>query len=129
MEIIDTKPGNRNKKENPDNAISARNLFLGALLIAIGIIWLLNNYGYIADHAFRMIFSWRTLLIAIGLLLITERKNTAGVIVASVGMLALVAELVNFYAPEFMVGKVIFPLMFIIVGVMLLFSNAFRKIE
>lgn len=119
MEIIDPKP--REQKEN--KPASARNVFLGAVFILVGVIWMLYNFDVISSHTFDMIFSWRTLLIIVGGFLMTQQKHAAGIIVASIGAVALALELMNIYIPAYMIWKVIFPAIFIIIGFVILFSK------
>ncbi len=119
MEIID--PNHKDVKKN--EPLNSRNLFLGIIFILTGIIWMLYNFDVISSRAFDIIFSWRTLLIVVGGFLMTQQKNGAGIIIASIGIIALCVELLHIYIPIDMIWKIIFPAIFIIIGFVILFSK------
>lgn len=58
----------------------AGNIYLGIILVAIGVIWLFYNTGWIGYGLFNALFSWQMLLVAAGGYLLAVRRWSAGVI-------------------------------------------------
>ena len=64
MEII-----NGNNRRDVDGAFkrpAAGSIYLGSLLVAVGIFWLLYNVGVMGYGLFSGIFSWMVLFVAAG---------------------------------------------------------------
>lgn len=82
------------RRHSPQHA-----LFLGTIIIAVGIIWLLNNLGVIPARDVGDY--WPVILIVIGLLRVVNTRSPAGLvwgtIVAGVGTLVLLGNLDLFH--------------------------------
>lgn len=94
MEIINDTPDNGKKK--PD-VTRPRTIYLGLLLMAIGGVWLLWNLDMIDNDLFRTIFSWQSLLMAVGVYLMVVRKWMSGLIVFGIGLLFLFSRFWGIY--------------------------------
>lgn len=100
--------------------INGRNIFLGALLLVVGIIWLLNNLGILPDIILDTVLSWQMLLIVIGGYLMAIRSWSAGVIIAAVGVAFLIMDLAGVYVS---LSKVIIPTILIAAGASVIITN------
>ncbi|MDR2937090.1 MAG: DUF5668 domain-containing protein [Rikenellaceae bacterium] len=103
--------------------ISSRNIFLGGILILVGVVWLLKNFDVISYRVYDVFFSWEMLLTVIGLYLLTLHRWVAGGIVTVVGAGFLVT---NVFGVDIPFEKVIFPLVFVTAGLGVLFSRGSR---
>ena len=75
-----------------DNNTSAR-LIAGLILIALGTLFLLDNYGIIYFSLPDFLFHWEYILIGIGIyILSTSRNKTAGSILIAIGLFNLFPE-------------------------------------
>lgn len=96
-------------------------LIAGVIILTAGLLFMLNNFNVLPFNIRHYIFSWKTLLIAIGALnLLFSHNRTAGFILITVG--------VAFWIPDiFMLpinaGRFIWPLAIIAVGLFLLFKG------
>jgi predicted membrane protein len=89
-------------------------IYGGLIIIGVGLVFLLRNFGYYIPD---WIFSWHTLLIIIGLLIGYKRNFNGGgwIIMVLIGVFFTVREIVDFD-----ISKYYFPLIFILLGLMLL---------
>lgn len=88
----------------------------GLIIIGVGLVFLLRNFGYYIPD---WIFSWHTLLIVIGFLIGYKRNfNGSGwIIMILVGLFFTAREIIGFD-----ISKYYFPLVFIVIGLALLFK-------
>lgn len=89
-------------------------IYGGLIIIGVGLVFLLRNFGYYVPD---WIFSWHTLLIIIGLLIGYKRNFNGGgwIIMVLIGVFFTIREIVDFD-----ISKYYFPLIFILLGLMLL---------
>ncbi|MFA4868292.1 MAG: DUF5668 domain-containing protein [Pedobacter sp.] len=99
--------------EEERNNNSSR-IYGGLIIIGVGLVFLLRNFGYYVPD---WIFSWHTLLIIIGLLIGYKRNFNGGgwIIMVLIGVFFTVREIVDFD-----ISKYYFPLIFILLGLILL---------
>lgn len=118
MEIID---GNRLPERQPKRkeAPLAGNIYLGTVLVAIGLVWLLYNLHWISYGVFSFLFSWPMLLIVIGGYLLALRRRSAGLIIGGLGALFLVLTHLNI---TMSMGKIVFPVLLVAAGIALITS-------
>ena len=75
-----------------DNNTKAR-IIAGLLLVALGTLFLLDNYGIIYFSLPAFLFHWEYILIGIGVYILSTTKNkTAGIILAAIGFFNLVPD-------------------------------------
>ncbi len=75
-----------------DNNTTAR-LIAGLILVALGTLFLLDNYGIIYFSLPDFLFHWEYILIGIGIyILSTSRNKTAGIILIAIGLFNLFPE-------------------------------------
>ncbi len=110
MEII-----NKNPKYPSERG---RNVFIGLVLIAAGVVWLLYNTGVVDARFFDIIFSWQMLLVVIGGYLLCLRNWVAGGVVAGVGLVFLAGDMLDW---QISFSKVVLPVLLIVAGASVLF--------
>jgi len=98
-----------------------RRIWLGVLLLVVGGAWLLNVINIIPYHIAYYLFSWKTLLIVIGVYFIGARKKMgAGVIFIALGLLFWLEDLDFFDFFNFHIWSIIWPVIIIIIGISLI---------
>lgn len=103
--------------ETQKNSIDRR-LVAGLLLIAAGGLLLLERSGLLSIDFGHYIFSWKTLLIAIGLITVSNRENrTTGYILMGLGLLFWMPELIG---EEIRFSTIFWPAVLIGVGIMII---------
>jgi predicted membrane protein len=107
----------RRNKYRSDN----RHLIGGIVVLIVGVLFLLRNFDVLSPEISHYIFSWKTLLIGIGILNIslTERK---------VGGFILIAVGTFFWLPDILdvsirTSQLFWPVVLVIAGLMMLFKK------
>jgi predicted membrane protein len=120
------------KMENNENTtvahgIKRKSLVFGLLVLGLGFVWLLHNFGVIGERAWDVIFSWQMLLIAIGIVNIANDSNRGiGWILVAIGGFFMVSE---YYDLPTSFRHVFWPALLIVIGLVLIFGSAkiFRR--
>lgn len=112
---------NTTMKHNPGR----KTLVFGLLVIGLGLVWLLRNLGWISEPVWDLIWSWQMLLIAIGLVTISNGSDrTFGWILIVVGGFFMITK-------YFDVSVSLWPVILILIGIIILFGSrkvtCFRK--
>lgn len=116
MEII-----NENKPPVSRNAsTAARNIYLGVVLILIGVVWMLSNFGLVGDGFFYFFFSWQMMLIFFGGLFLARRWWIAGGITVALGVIFALTDFFGICLP---VSQVLLPSVVIAVGIVFLWQR------
>jgi predicted membrane protein len=68
---------------------------LGAFLIAIGVLLLLGNLGYLPYEVTDVIFRWPMIFVAIGIFNLIKKEYTAAIITLSIGGFYLLPHLID----------------------------------
>ena len=100
-----------------------RRAILGLFLVLIGAIILLDNLRYIQLPYY--LFSWMTLLMAIGIFNIISGNRTAGIILLLIGGVFFLQDLDLYYFDL----KDYWPLILIIIGITFIFRHRFKTID
>lgn len=102
-----------------ENHKSDSRIWLGALFIAIGSVWLLDNLDIVPYYYSRYFINWKTFLIALGAYFIFGRKKLeVGIIMIAIGGVFLLED---FYYFDFRdIFRVFWPVIVIIIGVSLI---------
>ncbi len=122
MEVINNNTNTPAPSRNT-GVVSPRNIFLGGILILVGVVWLLKNFDVISYRVYDVFFSWEMLLTVIGLYLLTLRRWIAGGILTAVGVGFLMT---NVFGVDIPFQKLVFPLVFVAAGLGVLFSRSHR---
>jgi predicted membrane protein len=96
-----------------------KRLLAGILMLTVGVFLLLRYYNIVPFEFPHYLFSWKTLLILIGIVfLITERNNSTGLILIAIGSVFLATDIFNLSVRD--VVRLIIPVVLIIAGLFLL---------
>ena len=95
-----------------------KNIILGLILALIGGVLLLKNLDLLSYPLSHYLISWKTLLIVIGIFLLSATKNlTGGVILISLGTIFWLPEI---FGHHFMLHQILWPSILVVVGVVFL---------
>lgn len=119
MEIIDGNRLPEQPAKRKDTSL-AGNIYLGIILIAIGLLWLAYNFHWINYGVFGFIFSWPMLLVAIGGYLLAVRRRNAGLIIGGLGAVFLILQNINI---SLSFGKIVLPIVIMAAGIALILSH------
>lgn len=98
-------------------SLDKRNI-TGLILIVFGGLLLLNTFDIVGFSISQYIFSWKTLLIVIGLILINRRENNKiGYLLIGVGAAFWILDFSGLYISF---GKVFLPLILITIGIIII---------
>lgn len=117
-------PREPEKRSVPEGTGKGGYVFLGVALILVGLLWLLNNFGFIGPRLFDVVFSWQMLMVVIGGYLLSVKRYPAGAIVGGLGLLFLIVHAFDVHI-DFI--KVILPSIMIAVGISLLITRTAGK--
>jgi predicted membrane protein len=98
-------------------------MVIGLLIIAAGAMLLFRNLNVIPPY-FNFLFSWKMILVIVGLIVFLNSTNkTSGIILMVVGGIFLIPDLLG--VPYFHSWKVVLPVMLIVVGLLILLRKNF----
>ncbi len=99
-----------------------RSFLFGIILIIIALLFAANKLNWIPRFYHGFIFSWESLLILIGIiLLVTGRNSVPGIILIVVGGFFLLPDI---FHVSFHWGRMFWPAMLILVGLLLVFRTS-----
>jgi len=99
-------------------------IVLGLLLVVLAVLILIDNFDLYPVEWSKYIFTWQTLLIAIGLILLPKRGNrTTGTVLIIIGAFFLAAK---FYEMPISISKLFWPAVILFIGISLVFSGKKR---
>jgi uncharacterized membrane protein (UPF0136 family) len=94
-------------------------LLLGIFLMLVGGFLLVSQLYHLPLHP--ALFSWKSFLIGLGVVLIlTEKNPTSGIIVAAIGTYFLLPDLVATHLNQ---GRIFWPFILIVIGLVTIFSK------
>ena len=123
MEIINGNQIPEQPRKRYDRSLSG-NLYLGAMLILVGLLWLFHNIGIVNNWVFDMLFSWQMLLIVIGGYFLATRRWATGAIIGGLGLIFFIMNAFDIYIS---VSKIILPSVVIAIGLSILLSYRQRN--
>ena len=98
-----------------------KSLVFGLLVTGLGLAWLMHNFGIMGDRTWDVIFSWQMLLIAIGVINISnDSRHGFGWILIAIGGFFLVSD---FYDLPLSFRHVFWPALLILIGLVLIFGS------
>lgn len=93
-------------------------IWLGVILIIIGALYVMDNFGFFFFDFHPLIFSWHTFFLIIGIMLVANHKNSfIGYIFLGIGILGILHHFPYFFFLDF--GN-LWPLIFLALGLWLL---------
>jgi predicted membrane protein len=118
---------NNTKMENNENVtvrhgMKGKSLVFGLLVLSLGFVWLLRNFGMISESAWDIIFSWQMLLIAIGVINVANDSSRGiGWILIAIGGFFMISEI---YDLPMTFRHVFWPALLIVIGLVLIFGSS-----
>lgn len=95
-----------------------RNIIAGIVVVVAGTLLLLNNFDLLTGPVKYYLLSWKTLLIALGVLLMVSKKHlTGGILLSGLGVVFWLPAL---FGHQFQLGQVFLPAMLVVLGFVLL---------
>lgn len=91
---------------------------VGLAIIAFGLLYMLRNMGVVNDAAWRVIFSWPSLLIVVGLINFAGKHYGWGTVLVVVGLIFIQGRIEGFNMLGFF-----WPVVIILVGLAVIFSH------
>ena len=107
--------------------MDTKKIVVGVLIMAVGLFLLFDKMGFFIPSIYRVIISWQTLLIAIGVVLLFDRKQdhkTGGLVLILIGTIFLLPKI---YPVS--IGSFIIPVVLIAIGIGFIIKTATRKNE
>lgn len=110
----------KSKKTNKFSHSKLRGIIFGLFLLAAGLILILGNFNFIDKELFKYIFSWQSLLIILGILLLAggiKQHWFGSLILITIGGVFLFEEI---YKLKTGLANMIWPAILIIIGIAIL---------
>jgi predicted membrane protein len=106
-----------NSQDPQKPSISKKSLMFGVLIILFGIALLLRNFGLLTEEQKTIIFSWKTILIAIGVMNLIGKEFFSGIMLISIGMFF---HLTHYYELPLSIKNLFWPAVIIAAGIVIL---------
>jgi predicted membrane protein len=100
-------------KHNPGR----KSLVFGLLIIGLGVVWLMRNFGVIGESIWDLIWSWQMLLIAIGLISVSNGSER------SFGWTLIIVGGFFMLTKYFDISISLWPVILILIGIVILFGS------
>lgn len=100
--------------------VSKKSVVFGFVVILFGIVLLLKNFDMLDPIYKDLIFSWKTLLIAIGIISLAGKEYFSGIILIAIGT---IFHLTHYYACPVNFRLIIWPAAFILFGLAIVFKH------
>ncbi len=104
-----------------------RNVLIAVFFLSAGVILLLRNFGLISNDIIKYIFSWQSLLIALGILVLSSgfrKKWLRGFILISIGAIFLIDEI---YGLKYGTANLFWPIILIFIGILIVVKIFIRS--
>ena len=101
--------------------LKTKSLVFGLLVLALGVTWLLHNFGFIGETVWDHIFSWQMLLIAIGIINVANDSSRGlGWILIAIGGFFLIGDI---YDLPYTFRRAFWPALLIVIGLTLILGS------
>jgi len=104
-----------------------KKVVIGIIIMLVGVFLLFHNLGYFPYSIYRIIISWQALLIAIGSVMLFDKKNdskNAGVILIVIGTIFLIPKIFDVN-----ISGILIPLLIILGGIFFVVRAVTKKDE
>jgi predicted membrane protein len=109
------------------HGLKRKSLVFGLLVVALGILWLMHNFGILGENTWDLIISWQMLLIAIGVVNVSnDASRGIGWILMAIGGFFLVSE---YFDLPVTLHHIFWPALLVVIGLVLIFGSGrvFRR--
>ena len=103
-----------------------KRIITGILIIMLGAFLILNKMGFFIPQVYSIVMSWQTLVVAVGLILLFDRKQdhkTAGLVLILIGTLFSLNKIIHTVS---MSGFIV-PIVLIIIGIAFIIKASTRR--
>ena len=108
--------------ENTIQHKNNRKIVVGTFVLLIGGALLLKNFGIIPFPLTSYLFTWKSFLILLGILLMTSKKHfSGGVVLTGLGIIFWMPAIFNY---QFSLHQIFWPALLVLVGIVLLMKAA-----
>lgn len=97
--------------------VSKKSIMFGIIVILFGVALLLRNFGLLNDEQKNLIFSWKTILIAIGIMNVVGKEFFSGLMLISIGIFF---HITHYYELPINIKNLFWPAVIIAVGIVIL---------
>lgn len=101
----------------------SKGIFVGGLIVVIGIVYLLFNVGVLPYEWKSIVLSWQSLLILLGVIGICRRNYVSGIILAAVGVVFLLPDFSSVLGFNYSAGtlhSMMWPAVIILAGLLVM---------
>lgn len=110
-----------NLSQNNSTPISVSKIAIGTVLVLLGIVLLGFNMKLIPDHLWHYIMTWQLILIVTGIIMLLGRNSKmTGLILIIIGGIFYISKFTGY---DFNFFKIAFPLIFIFIGLSIIFKR------
>ena len=100
-------------------------LIFGIILLLVGLGLIFNQFDLIPEDLHHIIFSWQSLIILIGLIMLTARENRfTGYILLAIGIFFLLPKVIDV---PYGYGKLFWAALLILLGLLIIFRTSLFK--
>lgn len=111
-----------NGNQAVQRGMKRKSLTFGLIVLGLGLVWLLHNFGMVGDRTWEIIFSWQMLLIAIGVVNVSNDSSRGiGWILIAIGGFFMISEI---YDLPMSFRHVFWPALLIMIGLVLIFGSS-----
>lgn len=104
------------------HGMKRKSLVFGLIVLGLGLAWLLRNFGIIGERAWDVIFSWQMLLIAIGVVNVSNDSSRGiGWILIAIGGFFMISD---YYDLPTSFRHIFWPALLIVIGFVLIFGSS-----
>ncbi len=115
------------EKQPVRQGMKRKSLVFGLLVLGLGLVWLMRNFGIVPESLWDVIFSWQMLLIAIGIINIAnDHSRGVGWILIAIGGFFMISE---YFDLPVTFRHIFWPSLLILIGAILIFGSGriFRR--
>ena len=108
------------KEKSKKSKKGLKKVVFAIILVAAGVLLLMKNFNYIDSETIKILFSWKMILIAIGVIQLSGRDFITGIILITVGLYFILSK---YFCIPFSFMGIVFPLILITIGLSIFFGH------
>ncbi len=104
------------------HGLKRKSLVFGLIVLGLGLVWLMRNFGILSESAWDVIFSWQMLLIVIGVVNVSsDSSRGVGWVLIAIGGFFMISEI---YDLPHSFRVIFWPSLLILIGLVLIFGSS-----